>query len=536
MGYRDDAFWELPQSEQASVNFNNNGTFKYPSKNIRFLAAQEQLHPIPGVKSNDYKLTRGYIRGLTQKGIHSDTFKPLRCNFQFNPQQIVQSVAMREDVYLPILQDPTQFSQPFAGSVNFNFDLLFDRSMEVSQGTLQGSATTTDLFDENYWESQDIGVMADLQVLYAVIGQGFSKSTMDFQRSRLEDAVNREVTSTANDLNESPELTRDQVATSTSSFVAEDNLGNAAFLIPNPVRVIFSSLFMVDGFVTGTHVDFLKFSTNMVPLQARVSISMNAIYVGFAKEKTFLTEQLENAADTLANSIKEEESKKNEILNMLQKFKRIDFFTAWKYQSTPGGTPIYEWAFDNDTTTREEWRRGAYFFDYHEEIDDFSSPVTSEFPIDYFKRIGADISLTWNLKIYGTYNTKVLADAAITNNTLSSSTLRGMYNGYIPSLVNVQRFEEPNSGWSGDLSPFKGKAAYVEGLSALNNTAPSSFKYADVSNTELDDKYYVVKFQASLVASFESQSQTPIKSFTEKAVSIIGSEPGIVSLPLTWLA
>lgn len=70
---------------------------------------------------------------------------------------------------------------------------------------------------------------------------------------------------------------------------------NRAFLIPNPVRVVFSSLYMVDGYITGVNLLFTKFSRNLIPVTATLAIQMEARYIGFAREKTFLTDILEKA-------------------------------------------------------------------------------------------------------------------------------------------------------------------------------------------------------------------------------------------------
>lgn len=75
----------------------------------------------------------------------------------------------------------------------------------------------------------------------------------------------------------------------------DKNLGNQAFLIPNPVRVVFSSLFMVDGFVTSMTVSHVRFNENMVPMTCYVDVQMQAVYIGFARKDTFLTEALEQA-------------------------------------------------------------------------------------------------------------------------------------------------------------------------------------------------------------------------------------------------
>lgn len=324
MGYRDDAFYKLWANGVSEVaNNENNAPFKWPSDTIRFLEAERTLSGQQTVSKYSNKLKRGYIRGLPQPGVHSASFRPMKCKFQFNPQTIVQSVTMREDVYLSILQDPVAFTQPFAGSVNFNFDLLFDRSLEVSKGVgpYSRSYSPADLNNPNYKNDvADIGVLADLQVLYAIIGQGFSKELLDFQKDRLAQGgrqiINKQGGVDSTDPNAVTEANIDQRA---AGFANEVNLGNAAFLIPNPVRVVFSSLFMVEGFITGTNVDFLKFSTNMVPLQAKVSLSMNAVYIGYARQKTFLTDQLERAQDTIDEEQRQIEEGQTEIVQFAER-------------------------------------------------------------------------------------------------------------------------------------------------------------------------------------------------------------------------
>jgi hypothetical protein len=68
-----------------------------------------------------------------------------------------------------------------------------------------------------------------------------------------------------------------------------NNFGNSAFLVSMPIRIVFSSLFMVEGYVTATMVTFNKFNANMVPTQCTVGIQMQALYIGFARKDTFLT-------------------------------------------------------------------------------------------------------------------------------------------------------------------------------------------------------------------------------------------------------
>jgi len=105
-------------------------------------------------------------------------------------------------------------------------------------------------------------------------------------------SVVKEVAGDGEDTNSTEEFNIEQVRTRLTSLGAESN---RAFLIPNPVRVVFSSLYMVDGYVTGVNLLFTKFSRNMVPVTATLAIQMEARYIGFAREKTFLTEILEQA-------------------------------------------------------------------------------------------------------------------------------------------------------------------------------------------------------------------------------------------------
>ena len=138
MGYRDNTFFNLPSSERnirpggAGTNWAPNTTnapFLYPSSSIRFLEEQAR---VDNKDTADYRLERGYIRGLP---VPAAGDYPLRsCRFQFNPQNIVQSVTVRSDMYLPILQDPAQFVQPIGGMTNFSFDLLFKFIFNYYQG------------------------------------------------------------------------------------------------------------------------------------------------------------------------------------------------------------------------------------------------------------------------------------------------------------------------------------------------------------------------------------------------------------------
>lgn len=316
MAYRDDAFFNLANIEPRAYGDNDNANFMYPDNQIRFLAAQSALDGT----NNPYNIKRGYIRGLAQPGLLDESnFTSFKCSFQFNPQTIQQTVIMSQDTYLPLLQDPYQFSQPMGKSTNFQFDLLFDRSREVAKGMANPGPNSPYAIGQlengvNYKQDvYEIGALADLQLLYAIIGQGFSKELIDFQVQRLAQAAITEYNANGGGgASTSLSTTATTIASDGSNVnelaktAVQANFGNSAFIIPAPVRVMFSSLFMVDGFVTGTTVDFLKFSTNMVPLQIRVGISMEAMYIGFARKKTFLTDSLEKAGDALKQQQQEE--------------------------------------------------------------------------------------------------------------------------------------------------------------------------------------------------------------------------------------
>jgi hypothetical protein len=335
MGYRNDAnfnitwTYEGESGSHTSPSGKENPPFLFPDKSIRFLDAESALERARNrpttIADGNYKIHRGYIRNLEQPQFGLGLEFPIsRCNFQFNPQQIQQTVGMRDDIYLPLLQAPEQLAQPIGANTNFQFDLLFDRSHELAKGNLGLAA---DLANISPNDPYDIGVLADLRVFYSVIGQGFSAEMIEFQRKMFDynaknawESENSQPKTGTTSGNTSSTDTTDSDTASTSSSdtstppttpndppdwtkidsVINANIGNFALLMPNPVRVMFSSLFMLDGFITSTSVDFLKFSSNMVPLSCRIGVTMNAMYIGFAREKTFLTDVFDAAAAAAA--------------------------------------------------------------------------------------------------------------------------------------------------------------------------------------------------------------------------------------------
>lgn len=308
-----------------------NPPFLYPPKSVRFLEAQRVLDKPSGTASNkSFVLTRGYLKNLQPATVNPMPIS--KCYFQFNPQEIRQTVSMREDIYNPILLTAEQLTQPIGGNVTFQFDLFFDRSLEVASnegGQLAGSigGNFESVFGADTAGPEKVGVYADLRVLYDVIGQGLNESLLELQTQNLKSAysakLKRDSAYSSPSANEdgSESTEKEVVTVDASAFDSADvqsvlnaNIGNRAFLIPNPVRMVFSKLLMVDGFVTGTNVDFLKFSSNMIPLQCRVAVSVYAMYIGFAKQKTFLTATLDEGRKVAI----EESQQATEILKSVE--------------------------------------------------------------------------------------------------------------------------------------------------------------------------------------------------------------------------
>jgi hypothetical protein len=310
MGYKNNQFYNLPTEEnairQGDVPVRTNKGFDtqrgvkgYPDNRIRTYRrdGNKLIH-------DTVTLKRGYIRSLqniSQTGPTTLVARPVnRCDFQFNPSTLQQSVSMRTDVLNVFLQDPIQLTQPLASQTQFGFSLMFDRTFTYNNE----SDETINPNDAGLYDIANIGVLHDIRLLYAIIGQGISE---DLITAAVESARNTAIV----EARESG--TSDTSNTSTDGAVADiglgipdnfdslansyfsANLGNSGFLIPLPVRVVFSSLYMIDGYVTNSSIVFTKFSTSYVPIQCMVNISMQAMYIGFAKEQTFLSQNLEDA-------------------------------------------------------------------------------------------------------------------------------------------------------------------------------------------------------------------------------------------------
>lgn len=301
-------------------NYESNKSLKrQPDDNPNFLWPRpnkpDVYNPLLGPQVVDTRLQRGFIRGIypTVLGGTSNPsasgVRQRRLFFQFNPPTLQRSVSMNSMVANPLLQDPSQIYQPVAGTAAFSFDLLFNREAEVvsamyareqvqNGGYVTNTATpiTRKLDDyggnnTNWGDVATLGVLADLYILDSIIGQSITPDMVEFLKKYWQNAS---------------DITKQYAATGAGASVGFDatgfetniknNYGNSSFLSPLPVRIVFSSLFMVEGFVESTSVEFVKFSQDYVPTICKVNLNVRALYIGFAREEAYLTTSIKAAA------------------------------------------------------------------------------------------------------------------------------------------------------------------------------------------------------------------------------------------------
>jgi hypothetical protein len=268
-------------------------------------------NPIRGKQPVDTRLQRGFIRGIYPSVLGGKTIqsgskiKQRRLFFQFNPETIDRSVEMNAMIANPLLQDPAQIFQPVAGTAAFSFRLLFNREAEVVSARTAGNniskgswltdtasplTGSLDDYGTNFKRSDvaNLGVLADLYVLDSIIGQGITPDMVDFLRDYFTTASN--ATQNYNSTVGGPSAATFD-ATGFDTNITK-NFGNSAFLSPLPIRIVFSSLFMVEGFVESSSVQFVKFTKDYVPTVCSVNLTLRALYIGFAKEEAYLTSAL----------------------------------------------------------------------------------------------------------------------------------------------------------------------------------------------------------------------------------------------------
>jgi hypothetical protein len=292
---------------QAKASNKSNPAFLYPRARDDSDFASGTVG-LPTVK-------RGYVRRLTEfyKRSADGTDNPtvldnLKCLFQFNPDSITRSIQSDTSMQLFFNQEPAQLAQPVPGKAGYAFELLFNREAEVNSGTylsggqqvkgkpaIVGSTDELEVAIDSFvtdaynpaWVTQ-LGVIADIMILDDILGVGLSKDVVD--------AVTGSALSLKEDTYEKvDENDKDKTVQTAvydknrmNSFV--ENLGNKAFLVPQPIRVVFSNWMMVEGFVTSSQVTFNKYTRSFIPTQCSVAIQMQALYIGFVQESTFLTD------------------------------------------------------------------------------------------------------------------------------------------------------------------------------------------------------------------------------------------------------
>lgn len=315
-GYSSDQFYNFQRYEKNSSprrDGDDNANFSYPSPIANPLNVDLKTR-----KDGARFVQRGFIRGIYPTTLGkvdnttASTVKQRRLFFQFNPTTLDRSVSMSTTVLNPLLQDPSNLLQPIPGTSDFSFDMLFNREAEVASGTYvddlffrrKSSAIIDDLkqYGENTQKSDvsNIGVLADLYVLDSIIGQSITPDMIGFLKSYWKNASDLTQTS----YNASSSSASFSFNPDAFGKVAEGNLGNSAFLSPLPIRIVFSSLFMIEGFVTSSSVQFIKFNSAYVPTICKVTLNVRALYIGFAREKAYLSDALETAVASIVEEQK----------------------------------------------------------------------------------------------------------------------------------------------------------------------------------------------------------------------------------------
>lgn len=313
-GYHNDQFFNLGAAAEpgSAQKVDGQSTFvPLRADNAIFSYPDNQIRTEDHTGRRNQTLKKGYIRSMLTSN-NGAKVSLRKCQFQFNPTTLQQSVSSNTSMLNFLQQDPAQYAQPMPGNVNFSFTLFFDRSLEVNNAkstVVSNPNVNADLWRDN--SPGQVGVLHDLSAFFGVVGQGLNKSQIEYMQGVLQDTVTAEAnSSTAED-----SVTQGEKALSNIKGFLDINLGNSAFLLPVPVRVVFSSLYIVEGLVTNTTVAFTKFSSTLVPMQCSVTVTMEAKYIGFAKAKTFFTETLAQREQMELEAKQEAAEKKKALID-----------------------------------------------------------------------------------------------------------------------------------------------------------------------------------------------------------------------------
>lgn len=284
---------------------------------------------------------RGYIRKLTETVYDGKLLGKSYCKFQFNPDVIQRGVQARNDIQYWFNQDASQMSQPIPGDASFGFVLLFNREAEVNSKMFLSDTVLTkgksweppksiedvgEMISGKWRQSlgekvnelsgkfnpaqvTDLGVLIDLMVLDDITGQSISQAAIDAIQTRNDKVAadakvkaDKAAPLTPEELAEAKKDGAKAVSVVTKETLSA-NIGNTAFLLAQPVRVVFTEWFMVEGYISSINVTFNKFSPDMIPTQCVVDIQMQALYMGFARKDTYLTRIATTVNDVLATGV-----------------------------------------------------------------------------------------------------------------------------------------------------------------------------------------------------------------------------------------
>jgi hypothetical protein len=335
-GYASDQFFNFNNYEVGKSigrTSDDNPNFNYPSNRTSPVFTDDKG------KYTSVPIQRGFIKGIYPSAlgkVSTDKVKQRRLFFQFNPTTLDRTVSMATSVLNPLLQDPSNLLQPVPGSSDFSFDILFNRESEVASGRYSdinsvkrkaGSLTgSLEEYGTNTKQSDvsNLGVLADLYVLDSIIGQSITPDMIDFLKDYWNNASTiSQASYEAGDGSASFSFNSDEF-----TKTVKKNYGNAAFLSPLPIRIVFSSLFMVEGFVTTSSVQFIKFTSNYVPTICKVTLNIRALYIGFAKEKAYLTDALDTAVKDAQEQKKKDAAAQLAAKGALQKGTSLVFGTG----------------------------------------------------------------------------------------------------------------------------------------------------------------------------------------------------------------
>lgn len=324
--YNDD-FTNYATLKETRLDNRENKAFAYPGPYSRNIA---------GTNINQ-KMKRGFMRSIIMDKEISSAFNTkspgnLRLNFQFNPEYIERNVQQSVGAVNPLLQNPANLTQAVPGTASFNFTMLFNREAEVAQrrknlilgverfqgtadrGSVQISEISASNINDSLKDPGQVGVMHDLSIFDSIIGQGITEELIDV----ISAYTAQQTVVQNNEIEEGEEDERTVFDKTKFEESVTKNFGNSAFLNPMPVRIVFSDLFMVEGLIVGSAVAFQKFSQDMIPTMCQINCNVTALYVGFAKRKAFLTDNLTSWAKIEANKNKEDQAETAKETKQLQ--------------------------------------------------------------------------------------------------------------------------------------------------------------------------------------------------------------------------